>query len=112
MLCWVCLGYCSMMPLHSAALPAIIPARLLYVSADLPSKVFDTATQLLRNAGEHSMSVASVEIEVAWTLIAALMSLGPHFVRAHLPQIMVPWRNALPKPSLREANSVTSGRSS
>ena len=40
---------------------ASIVARPLYVSAALPSKVFDNTTQLLTNAGEHSMSVASVD---------------------------------------------------
>lgn len=91
------------------ALFAIIPERPLYVSADLSAKVFDTATQLLRKAGEHDMHVATTEIEVAWTAIAALMSLGPNFVRAHLPQLLVLWRNALPKPTSKDTND--SGRS-
>ncbi|KAI5117719.1 hypothetical protein M0805_001805 [Coniferiporia weirii] len=85
-----------------AALFAVIPDRPLYVSADLSAKVFDTATQLLRRAGEHEMHVATVEIEVAWTAIAALMSLGPNFVRAHLPQLLVLWRNALPRPTTKD----------
>ena len=42
-------------------LPAIIATRPFHVSAALPSKVFDTTTQLLRNAGEHSKSVTSVD---------------------------------------------------
>ncbi|THH07979.1 hypothetical protein EW145_g3009 [Phellinidium pouzarii] len=86
-----------------SALFAVIPERPLYVSADLSAKVFDTATQLLRRAGEHDMHVATVEIEVAWTVIAALMSLGPNFVRAHIPQLLVLWRNALPKPTSKDA---------
>ncbi|KAH8115151.1 clathrin-coated vesicle protein [Phellopilus nigrolimitatus] len=84
------------------ALFAVIPERPLYVSADLSAKVFDTATQLLRRAGEHDMHIATVEIEVAWTAIAALMSLGPNFVRSHLPQLLVLWRNALPKPTSKD----------
>lgn len=85
------------------ALFAVIPSRPLYVSADLSAKVFDTATQLLRRAGEHDMHVATVEVEAAWTTIAALMALGPTFVRAHLPQLLVLWRNALPKPTSKDA---------
>ncbi|EJD04810.1 clathrin-coated vesicle protein [Fomitiporia mediterranea MF3/22] len=84
------------------ALFAVIPERPLYVSADLSAKVFDTATQLLRRAGEHDMHVATVEVEAAWTTIAALMALGPSFVRAHLPQLLVLWRNALPKPTTKD----------
>ena len=87
------------------ALFSVIPERPLYVSADLSAKVFDTATQLLRRAGEHDMHVASVEIEVAWTIIAALMALGPSFVRANLPQLLVLWRNALPKPTTKDTSS-------
>ncbi|KAL5476373.1 hypothetical protein ACEPAI_3473 [Sanghuangporus weigelae] len=91
------------------ALFAVIPDRPLYVSADLSAKVFDTATQLLRRAGEHDMHVATVEVEAAWTTIAALMALGPAFVRAHLTQLLVLWRNALPKPTTKDT-SPGSGR--
>ncbi|KAF8966949.1 clathrin-coated vesicle protein [Flammula alnicola] len=69
-----------------AALVSIIPQRPLYVSYDVSAKVLDMAMQLLKRAGEHDVKVAGVEVEVAWTLIAALMSLGPNFVRPHLPQ--------------------------
>lgn len=69
------------------------------------------ATQLLKRAGEHDIKVASVEVEVAWTSIASLMSLGPNFVRPHLPQLLVLWRNALPKPTSKDTNANGSGRS-
>ncbi len=92
-----------------ASLFAVIPERPLYVSADLNAKVLDTAIQLLKRAGEHDVEVAGIEVEVAWTCIAALMSLGPNFVRAHLPQLLVLWRNALPKPTSKDTSD--SGRS-
>ncbi|KDR82328.1 hypothetical protein GALMADRAFT_237575 [Galerina marginata CBS 339.88] len=93
-----------------AALVSIIPQRPLYVSYDVSAKVLDMATQLLKRAGEHDVKIAGVEVEVAWTLIASLMSLGPNFVRPHLPQLLVLWRNALPKPTTKD--SVTNaGRS-
>lgn len=85
-----------------AALVAIIPDRPLYVSYDVSAKVLDMATQLLKRAGEHDIKIASIEIEVAWTSIASLMSLGPNFVRPHLPQLLVLWRNALPKPTSKD----------
>ena len=93
-----------------AALVSIIPQRPLYVSYDVSAKVLDIATQLLKRAGEHDVKIAGVEVEVAWTLIASLMSLGPNFVRPHLPQLLVLWRNALPKPTTKDA-VTNAGRS-
>ncbi|KAG9318303.1 armadillo-type protein [Chiua virens] len=86
-----------------AALVSIIPHRPLYVSFDIASNVLDTATNLLRRASEHDVQMAGVEVEVAWILIASLMFLGPNFVRSHLPQLLVLWRNALPKPTTKDS---------
>ena len=47
------------------------------------------ATQLHKSAGEHDVKVVGIEVEVAWTLITSLMSLGPNFVRPHLPQLRI-----------------------
>ncbi|KAJ2921172.1 hypothetical protein H1R20_g15918, partial [Candolleomyces eurysporus] len=85
-----------------AGLVSIIPERPLYVSYDVSAKVLDMSTQLLKKAAEHDLAIAGVEIEVAWTLISALMALGPNFVRPHLPQLLVLWRNALPKPTNKD----------
>ncbi|KAF7337120.1 Clathrin-coated vesicle protein [Mycena venus] len=86
-----------------AALISAIPARPLYVSYDASAKVLDMAIALLKRAGEHDVRVAGTEVEVAWTALAALMALGPNFVRPHLPQLLVLWRNALPKPTSKDA---------
>lgn len=88
-----------------AALIAVIPERPLYVSYDVSAKVLDMATQLLKRAGDHEVKIASVEVEVAWISIASLMSLGPNFVRPHLPQLLVLWRNALPKLTSKDTGS-------
>ncbi|KAL1740521.1 armadillo-type protein [Schizophyllum fasciatum] len=93
-----------------SALVAVIPERPLYVSYDVSAKVLDMAIQLLKRAGDHDVKIAGVEVEVAWTLIAALMALGPNFVRPHLPQLLVLWRNALPKPTSKDAAN-SAGRS-
>ncbi|GLB35175.1 putative clathrin-coated vesicle protein [Lyophyllum shimeji] len=85
-----------------ASLVSIIPERPLYVSYDVSAKVLDMAISLLKRAGEHDLKVAGVEVEVAWTSIASLMALGPNFVRPHLPQLLVLWRNALPKPTSKD----------
>lgn len=89
--------------LATASLVAVSPSKPLYVSNDIPSKVFDLAVSLLKRAGDHEVAVATVEVQVAWFLIAALMSLGPGFVKLHLPQLLVLWRNALPKPSSKDS---------
>ena len=40
------------------------------------------------------------------TLVAALMRLGPNFVRLHLPQLLILWKNALPKPTSKDASTA------
>ena len=90
---------------------SIIPDRPLYVSYDISAKVLDMAIQVLKRAGEHDVQVAAIEVEVSWTLIASLMTLGPNFVQTHLPQLLVLWRNALPKPTTKDTTSA-SGRNS
>ncbi|KAG5643615.1 hypothetical protein DXG03_000582 [Asterophora parasitica] len=88
-----------------ASLVSVIPGRPLYVSYDVSAKVLDMAISLLKRAGEHDLKVAGVEVEVAWTSIASLMALGPNFVRPHLPQLLVLWRNALPKPTSKDSTN-------
>ena len=90
-----------------AALVTVIPERPLYVSYDISAKVLDMAITLLKRTGEHAVTLAGVEVETAWTCIAALMTLGPNFVRAHLPQLLVLWRNALPKPPSKDSVART-----
>ncbi|KAK7064864.1 clathrin-coated vesicle protein [Favolaschia claudopus] len=93
-----------------AALVSTIPARPLYVSYDASAKVLDMAIAVLKRAGEHDLRVAGTEVEVAWTALAALMALGPNFVRPHLPQLLVLWRNALPKPTSKDLGVGAAGR--
>ncbi|KAI0277285.1 clathrin-coated vesicle protein [Russula aff. rugulosa BPL654] len=90
-----------------AALVTVIPERPLYVSYDISAKVLDMAITLLKRTGEHTVALAGVEVETAWMCIAALMTLGPNFVRAHLPQLLVLWRNALPKPPSKDTAART-----
>jgi len=91
-----------------SALVSLIPERPLYVSYDVSAKVLDIATQLLKRASDHDLRIAAIEIEVSWILISSLMFLGPNFVRPHLPQLLVLWRNALPKPTSKESQNSTS----
>jgi hypothetical protein len=87
-----------------SALLAVSSSRPLYVSHDIPAKVLDLAVSLLKKAGEHDVAVATVEVQIAWYLIAALMSLGESLVKQHLPQLLVLWRNALPKPTSKDSS--------
>lgn len=84
------------------ALMAVVPERPLYVSHDISTRVLDTAVQLLKRSGDHDMKMAEIEVRVAWTLMSGLMTLGPTFIKFHLPQLLVLWRNALPKPTSKD----------
>ena len=87
-----------------SALISLGPSRPLYVSQDIPTKVFDLAVSLLKRTADHEVAVSTVEVQVAWYLVASLMSLGEGFVRPNLPQLLVLWRNALPKPTSKDAS--------
>lgn len=87
-----------------AALVAVIRDRPLYVSHDISSRLMDTAAQILKRSGEHDVAAANTEIQVAWTLITALMTLNTAFVKSHLPSLLVLWRNALPKPTSKDSS--------
>lgn len=90
-----------------AAAIAVVSERPLYVSYDITTRVLDVAIQLLKRAGDHDLKIAATEVEVAWMLISALMTLGPNFVRTQLPQLLVLWRNALPKPTSKDSASAS-----
>jgi hypothetical protein len=90
-----------------AALINIIPHQPLYVSFDLSAKCMSLAIQLLKQSGNHELKVSGVEIQVVWIIVGSLMSLGPYFVRLHLPQLLILWRNALPKPTSKDAIAAT-----
>ncbi|KAK4232055.1 armadillo-type protein [Podospora fimiseda] len=88
-----CIGFAHGL---SAGLSAS-PQRPLYGSVDVNSRVLTMATNLLKSSGSSELRVASTQIQVAWTLIGGLMSLGPNFVKIHLSQLLLLWKNALPK---------------
>lgn len=80
-----------------AACLSASPLQPLYGSVDINSRVLTMATNLLKSSGSSELRVASTQIQVAWTLIGGLMSLGPNFVKIHLSQLLLLWKNALPK---------------
>ncbi|CAI6333670.1 unnamed protein product [Periconia digitata] len=70
----------------------------LHGSVDVNSRVLSQATSLLKSASNSDLRISSTQIQVAWVLIGGLMTLGPNFVKIHLSQLLLLWKNALPKP--------------
>ncbi|KAI5804071.1 armadillo-type protein [Peziza echinospora] len=87
-----------------AAVISTAPLQPLYASVDVTSRVLSLATSLLKSSGDHDLRVSSTQIQVAWILIGGLMSLGPNFVKIHLSQLLLLWKNALPKPLAKDSN--------
>lgn len=91
----------------AAALSAS-PLRPLHGSVDINSRVLTMATSLLKSGSQSELRVSSVQVQVAWILIGGLMSLGPNFVKIHLSQLLLLWKNALPKPLAKDNTSARS----
>ena len=70
----------------------------LYGSVDVYSRVLSQAIAILKSSSTSDLRVSSTQVQVAWIMIGGLMSLGPSFVKIHLSQFMLLWKNALPKP--------------
>ncbi|KAL9106811.1 MAG: hypothetical protein Q9227_008233 [Pyrenula ochraceoflavens] len=93
-----CAGYAN-------GLAAVLGAsRLLplYGSVEIFSRVLGLATELLKKSSASELRVSATQIQVAWILIGGLMPLGPNFVKIHLNQLLLLWRNALPRPLGKE----------
>ncbi|KAL3471801.1 armadillo-type protein [Aspergillus californicus] len=99
-----CVGYANGM----SAMLSTSRLQPLYGSVDVYSRVFTQATDLLKTSSNSELRAASTQIQVAWILIGGLMPLGPSFVKIHLSQLMLLWKNALPK-HLGKENSAKKG---
>ncbi|KAF4958142.1 hypothetical protein FSARC_11091 [Fusarium sarcochroum] len=99
-----CIGFAHGL---AAALSAS-PARPLHGSVEINSRVLTIATNMLKSSSQAQLRVASTQIQVAWVLIGGLMSLGPNFVKIHLSQLLLLWKNALPKPLAKDNTSARS----
>ena len=93
-----CVGYANGL----AAVLSISPSQPLYSSIEISSRVLSTAIDLLKSSSKAELRVAGTQVQVAWILMGGLMALGPNFVKIHLSQFLLLWRNALPKPLTRE----------
>lgn len=93
-----CLGFANGL----SAMLSTSRLQPLYGSVEIFSRVLSQATELLKTSSSSELRVASTQIQVAWILIGGLMPLGPSFVKIHLSQLMLLWKNALPKPLGKE----------
>lgn len=99
-----CIGYANGL----AAAISTAPVQPLYASVDVTSRILSMATNLLKSSGEYELRISSTQIQVAWIIIGGLMSLGPNFVKIHLSQLLLLWKNALPKPLAKESTTERS----
>lgn len=86
-----CLGY-------SHGLAAVLSTSSdhpLYGSVDVYARVLQQATSLLKSAGSSDLRISACQVQVAYIMLGGLMSLGPNFVKIHLNQLMLLWKNAL-----------------
>ncbi|KAF2398248.1 ARM repeat-containing protein [Trichodelitschia bisporula] len=89
-----CVGYANGL----AAVLSTSSSQPLYGSVDVYSRVLSQATTLLKSSSSSDLRISSTQIQVAWILLGGLMSLGPNFIKIHLSQLLLLWKNALPKP--------------
>ncbi|KAG2232739.1 hypothetical protein INT48_009265 [Thamnidium elegans] len=90
-----------------ASIMSVFPAHPIYTSFDLSARSMALASQLVKQTNKDP-KIASVQIQVAWNLIGSVMCLGPNLVKIHLPQLLLLWKSALPKPTGKEANAIRS----
>ena len=93
-----CIGYAHGL----AAVLSTSNQHPLYGSVDVYARVLQQATTLLKSSAGSDLRISSCQLQVAWVMLGGLMSLGPSFVKIHLSQLMLLWKNALPRPVSRE----------
>ncbi|MCJ1473000.1 hypothetical protein MMC13_001649, partial [Lambiella insularis] len=85
-----------------AAVLSISSQQPLYSSVEISSQVLQQATDLLKSSVNTELRISGTQVQIAWILIGGLMSLGPNFVKIHLSQLLLLWRNSLPKALTKE----------
>lgn len=97
-----CLGWAHGL----AAILSTSQDQPLYGSLDVYVRVLAQATRLLKTAASSDIRVSSCQLQCAWIMIGGLMSLGPNFVKIHLTQLMLLWKNALTRPVASQRNML------
>ena len=93
-----CVGYANGL----AAVLSISSMQPLYSSIEISSRVLQQATDLLKSSVNAELRISGTQVQVAWILIGGLMSLGPNFIKIHLAQLLLLWRNSLPRALTKE----------
>jgi hypothetical protein len=76
----------------------IISSKPLFAAYEDAATIFGLATQLLKShTSAKDYRVMASQAQIGWTLIGSLMTLGPNFVRVHLSQLLLMWKNVFPK---------------
>jgi hypothetical protein len=70
----------------------------VFGSVDIFADVMNYATDLLKMSSGAELRLSATLIQVSWIILGGLMTLGPGFVKIHLNQLLLLWRNALPRP--------------
>ena len=89
---------CGGLALGVAAMLHSANKKPLFGSVQTFSQVFAFATDLLKASATSELRQSAAQVQVAWTILGGLMNLGPSFVKVHLNQLLLLWRNALPPP--------------
>lgn len=89
-----CVGFANGL----AAVLSVSSLQPLYSSLEISSRVLSIATLLLKSSSKAELRISETQVQVAWIFIGGLMSLGPNFVKIHISQLLLLWRNALPRP--------------
>lgn len=93
---------CNGQSLGVAAMLQAANQRPVFGSLETYSQVLTFATDLLKTSATSELRLSATQVQVAWTLFGGLMNLGPSFIKVHLNQLLLLWRNALPPPLNRE----------
>lgn len=72
------------------------------LNIDTITRVLSLSNNLLKSSSSSELSVAVIQIQIAWLLLKSLMCLGPAFVKVHLSHMLLLWKGALPKPFTRD----------
>jgi hypothetical protein len=76
----------------------IISSKPLFAAYEDAATIFGLATQLLKShTSVKDYRVMASQAQIGWTLIGSLMTLGPNFVRVHVSQLLLMWKNVFPK---------------
>ncbi|KTW26431.1 hypothetical protein T552_02911 [Pneumocystis carinii B80] len=79
----------------------------LYISSDIFSEIFLISCSILKLIINNPIHTILIHVQIAWTLISSLMKLGSSFVRGHLSELFLLWKDTLLNPSINNLPSET-----